>query len=61
MEQSGNRGMDACIYARRQLMGCSTSDNFLATGTLNGKGQFYGTSGTAAGVKMFYCENFYGN
>ena len=42
-------------------MGCSTSDNFLATGTLNGKGQFYGTSGTAAGVKMFYCENFYGN
>ena len=42
-------------------MGCSTADNFLATGTLNGKGQFFGSTGTAAAVKMFYCENFFGN
>ena len=42
-------------------MGCSTADNFLATGTLNGKGQFFGSTGTAAAVKMFYCENFFAN
>lgn len=41
--------------------GCSTSDNFLQTGTLNGKGQFFGSTGTTAAVKMFYCENFFGN
>ena len=41
--------------------GCSTADNFLKTGTLNGKGQFFGSTGTTAAVKMFYCENFFGN
>lgn len=41
--------------------GCSTADNFLQTGTLNGKGQFFGSTGTTAAVKMFYCENFFGN
>lgn len=42
-------------------MGCSTSDNFLQTGTLNGKGQFFGSTGTTAAVKVFFCENFFGN
>lgn len=41
-------------------MGCCTADNFLQTGTLNGKGQFFGSTGTAA-VKVFHCENFFGN
>lgn len=41
--------------------GCSTAGNFLQTGTLNGKGQFFGSIGTTAAVKMFYCENFFGN
>lgn len=41
--------------------GCSTADKFLQTGTLNGKGQFFGSTGTTAAVKMFYCENFFGN
>lgn len=42
-------------------MGCSVSETFLATGTLNGKGQFFGSSAATAGVKLFYCENFFGN
>lgn len=42
-------------------MGCCTADNFLQTGTLNGKGQFFGSTGTAAAVKVFHCENFFGN
>lgn len=42
-------------------MGCSTADNFLQTGTLNGKGQFFGSTTTASAVKLFYCENFFGN
>lgn len=42
-------------------MGCSTADNFLQTGTLNGKGQFFGSTTTTEAVKMFYCENFFGN
>lgn len=42
-------------------MGCCTADNFLQTGTLNGKGQFFGSTSTTAAVKMFYCENFFGN
>jgi hypothetical protein len=33
----------------------------LQTGTLNGKGQFFGSTTTTAAVKMFYCENFFGN
>lgn len=41
--------------------GCSTADNFLQTGTLNGKGQFFGSTATTAAVKIFYCENFFGN
>ena len=40
-------------------MGNSTSDEFLQTGTLNGKGQFFGSTGTASAVKMFFCENFF--
>lgn len=42
-------------------MGCGTADNFIQTGTLNGKGQFFGSTTTTAAVKMFYCENFFGN
>lgn len=42
-------------------MGCCTADNFLQTGTLNGKGQFFGSTGTASAVKVFHCENFFGN
>ena len=41
--------------------GCSNSETFLQTGTLNGKGQFFGSTSTTAAVKMFYCENFFGN
>ncbi len=41
--------------------GCSNADAFLQTGTLNGKGQFYGSTGTNAAVKVFHCENFFGN
>lgn len=41
--------------------GNSQSDNFLQTGTLNGKGQFFGSTSTTAANKMFYCENFFAN
>lgn len=41
--------------------GCSSADAFLQTGTLNGKGQFFGSTGTNAAVKVFHCENFFGN
>lgn len=41
--------------------GNSQSDNFLQTGTLNGKGQFFGYTTTTQAVKVFYCENFFGN
>ena len=41
--------------------GCSSSDTYLQTGTLNGKGQFFGYTTTTQAVKMFYCENFFGN
>ena len=41
--------------------GNSNSETFLQTGTLNGKGQFFGSTSTTAAVKMFYCENFFGN
>lgn len=41
--------------------GCSQHTQYLNTGTMNGLGQFYGYNGTTNGVKLFYCENFYGN
>lgn len=41
--------------------GNSQSDNFLQTGTLNGKGQFFGYTSTTQAVKVFYCENFFAN
>lgn len=41
--------------------GCSNHTAYLQTGTMNGLGQFYGYSGTTNGVKLFYCENFFGN
>ena len=41
--------------------GNSNSDNFLQTGTLNGKGQFFGYTSTTQAVKVFYCENFFAN
>lgn len=41
--------------------GNSSSDTFLTTGTMNGMGQFYGYNTTANGLKLFYCENFFGN
>lgn len=42
--------------------GSCKPDYFIPAGTLSGKGQFYGTvTEMTQGVKMFYCENFYGN
>lgn len=41
--------------------GCSNATDFLKTGTMNGMGQFYGYSGATTGIKLFYCENFFGN
>ena len=41
--------------------GCSNATDFLKTGTMNGLGQFYGYSSATNGVKLFYCENFFGN
>lgn len=41
--------------------GNSNSETYLQTGTLNGKGQFFDSTSTTAAVKMFYCENFFGN
>lgn len=41
--------------------GNSSSNTFLQTGTLNGKGQFFGSTSTTEAVKVFYCENFFGN
>lgn len=41
--------------------GCSNNTAFLQTGTMNGMGQFYGYSGATNGIKLFYCENFFGN
>ena len=33
----------------------------MQTGTLNGEGQFWGSDETTQAVKIFYCENFFGN
>lgn len=41
--------------------GCCNTTSLLETGTLNGKGQFYGSKAANRAVKMFYCENFFGN
>lgn len=41
--------------------GCSNNSDFLQTGTMNGMGQFYGYSSATNGIKLFYCENFFGN
>lgn len=41
--------------------GCIVANNKLNTGTLNGKGQFFGSTGREEAVKMFHCENFFGN
>lgn len=41
--------------------GCSNNTAFLQTGTMNGMGQFYGYSGATNGIKLFYCESFFGN
>ena len=41
--------------------GCSNTTEYLKTGTMNGGGQFYGYSTATNGIKLFYCENFFGN
>lgn len=41
--------------------GNSSSDTFLNTGTLNSKGQFFGYNNTSQAVKVFHCENWWGN
>lgn len=41
--------------------GRNSATDYLKTGTTNGLGQFYGYNTATNGVKMFYCENFFGN
>ena len=41
--------------------GCMTADDYLATGTLNGGGQFMGYSSATQAVKVFFIENWWGN
>lgn len=55
--------MISCSTNSQGIFGCgnSSSDTFLQTGTLNGAGQFFGYTTTASAVKVFYCENFFGN
>lgn len=48
-------------FGNGHYTGGSAAGNLLRTGTMNGKGQFYGTNGTGAGVKVFGMENYWGN
>lgn len=41
--------------------GNCSSDVYLNTGTLNEKGQFFGYNNTTQAMKVFHCENWYGN
>lgn len=49
------------VFGNGHYTGGSSASNLLRTGTMNGKGQFYGTNGTGAGVKVFGMENWWGN
>ena len=48
-------------FGNGHYTGGSSASNLLRTGTMNGRGQFYGTNGTGAGVKVFGMENWWGN
>ena len=48
-------------FGNGHYTGGSQASNLLKAGTMNGKGQFYGTNGTGAGVKVFGMENWWGN
>lgn len=41
--------------------GNNNPEVYLQTGTLNGKGQFFGSELKTNAVKVFYCENFFAN
>ncbi len=48
-------------FGNGHYTGGSQASHLLKTGTMNGKGQFYGTNGTGNGVKVFGMENYWGN
>ena len=48
-------------FGNGHYTGGSSASSLLRTGTMNGRGQFYGTNGTGAGVKVFGMENWWGN
>lgn len=48
-------------FGNGHYTGGSQASHLLQTGTMNGKGMFYGTNGTGQGVKVFGMENYWGN
>ena len=49
------------VFGQGHTTGGSGASDLLTTGTLNTKGQFYGTSDTLSAVKVFHMENFWGD
>lgn len=48
------------VFGQGHTTGGSSAADFLETGTLKDKGQFYGYSNTTSAVKVFHMENFWG-
>lgn len=49
------------VFGNGHYTGGSQASNLLKTGTMDGKGLFWGTNGTGSGVKVFGMENWWGN
>lgn len=48
------------VFGQGHTTGGSSAADFLETGTLKDKGQFFGYSNTTSAVKVFHMENFWG-
>lgn len=53
--------ISCCTNSQRIFGNGNGGTDLLQTGKLNGKGQFFGSTSTTEAVKVFYCENFFGN
>lgn len=49
------------VFGQGHTTGGSSAADFLETGTLKDKGQFFGYSNTTSAVKVFHMENFWGD
>lgn len=48
------------VFGQGHTTGGASADDFLVCGTLDTKGQFFGSSDTVSSVKVFHMENFWG-